>query len=96
MHIDNRVHFSYGLIVLFIQIGSTIMAFLKCGILANGFLRVRCDECHHEKLVAFSCKRRGVKAEPLLIGAAFLGRLRVFQRAKCRDFRPMPVCLTTL
>ena len=28
-------------------------AFLECGILANGFLRVRCDECHHEKIVAF-------------------------------------------
>ena len=34
-------------------------AFLQCGILAHGFLRVRCAECAHEKLVAFSCKRRG-------------------------------------
>ena len=34
-------------------------AFLECGILAHGFLRVRCAECAHEKLVAFSCKRRG-------------------------------------
>ena len=34
-------------------------AFLDCGILANGFLRLRCAECAHEKLVAFSCKRRG-------------------------------------
>jgi ribosomal protein S27E len=25
----------------------------------NGFLRVRCDQCRNEKLVAFSCKRRG-------------------------------------
>ena len=33
--------------------------FLKCGILAHGFLRVQCESCHHEKLVAFSCKRRG-------------------------------------
>lgn len=32
---------------------------LKCGILAHGFLRVRCESCSHEKLVAFSCKRRG-------------------------------------
>ena len=22
-------------------------------------LRVRCEDCHHERLVAFSCKRRG-------------------------------------
>ena len=34
-------------------------AFLDCGILANGFLRLRCEACAHEKLVAFSCKRRG-------------------------------------
>jgi len=33
-------------------------AFLECGILAHGFLRVRCADCAHEKLVAFSCKRR--------------------------------------
>jgi len=33
--------------------------FLKCGRLEHGFLRVRCESCHHEKLVAFSCKRRG-------------------------------------
>ena len=34
-------------------------AFLECGILAHGFLRLRCAECAHEKRVAFSCKRRG-------------------------------------
>ena len=34
-------------------------AFLQCGILAHGFLRLRCADCAHEKLVAFSCKRRG-------------------------------------
>jgi hypothetical protein len=35
-------------------------AFLECGILAHGFLRLRCRECGHEKLVALSCKRRGI------------------------------------
>ena len=34
-------------------------AFLKCGRLEYGFLRVKCDACRNEKLVAFSCKRRG-------------------------------------
>jgi len=34
-------------------------AFLECGILAHGFLRLRCGECGHDKLLAFSCKRRG-------------------------------------
>lgn len=29
--------------------------FLKCGRLEHGFLRVRCERCHDEKLVAFSC-----------------------------------------
>ena len=34
-------------------------AYLKCGRLEHGFLRVRCDSCHSERLVAFSCKKRG-------------------------------------
>jgi ribosomal protein S27E len=34
--------------------------YLKCDRLEHGFLRVRCDTCHAEHLVAFSCKRRGV------------------------------------
>ena len=33
--------------------------FLACGRLENGFLRVACDGCRAERLVAFSCKRRG-------------------------------------
>ena len=32
---------------------------LKCGLLEHGFLRVTCDACSHEHLVAFSCKRCG-------------------------------------
>ena len=34
-------------------------AYLKCGRLEHGFLRVRCDKCHFERLLAFSCKKRG-------------------------------------
>ena len=33
--------------------------YLKCGRLEHEFLRVRCESSHDEKLVAFSCKRRG-------------------------------------
>ena len=33
--------------------------YLKCGRLEHGFLRVRCESCRAEHLVAFSCKRRG-------------------------------------
>ena len=32
--------------------------YLQCGILAHGFLRLGCDTCQKEVLVAFSCKRR--------------------------------------
>ena len=31
-------------------------------ILAHGFLRLRCGDCGHDKLVAFSCKRRGLQS----------------------------------
>lgn len=34
-------------------------AFLHCGILAYGFLRLQCTDCKSEKFVAFSCKKRG-------------------------------------
>jgi hypothetical protein len=33
--------------------------YLQCGILAHGFLRLGCDTCKKEMLLAFSCKRRG-------------------------------------
>jgi hypothetical protein len=33
--------------------------YLPCGILAHGFLRLGCDTCKKEVLLAFSCKRRG-------------------------------------
>jgi len=34
-------------------------AFLHCGVLKHGFLRVVCEHCHAERLLAFSCKKRG-------------------------------------
>jgi len=33
--------------------------YLQCGILAHGFLRLGCESCKKEVLLAFSCKRRG-------------------------------------
>ncbi|MBW2727016.1 MAG: transposase zinc-binding domain-containing protein [Deltaproteobacteria bacterium] len=36
-----------------------LRAYLECGVLAHGFLRVHCDGCGHDRLVAFSCKGRG-------------------------------------
>ena len=35
-------------------------SYLECGILAHGFLRLRCEHCARDTLVAFSCKRRGI------------------------------------
>jgi len=34
--------------------------FLSCGILSEGFSRVRCEACGRDSLVAFSCKQRGI------------------------------------
>ena len=36
-----------------------VNAYLRCGIPAHGFLRARCNDCGHSRVVAFSCKRRG-------------------------------------
>ena len=36
-----------------------LRAFLRCGVLAQGFLRLHCDACGCDRLVPFSCKRRG-------------------------------------
>jgi len=33
-------------------------AYLACGMLEHGFVRVRCDACGCDRLVAFSCKGR--------------------------------------
>ena len=34
-------------------------AFLGCGVLPRGFLRVHCGSCGMDRVVGFSCKRRG-------------------------------------
>lgn len=36
-----------------------IRAYLACGVLAHGFIRVHCDDCGYDRLVGFSCKGRG-------------------------------------
>jgi hypothetical protein len=35
-------------------------AYLRCGIPVYGFLRVRCKDCGHSRVVAFACKARAV------------------------------------
>jgi len=36
-----------------------VRAYLRCGVLRHGFVRVRCEACGKEVLVGFSCKGRG-------------------------------------
>ena len=40
------------------HIEKVIYQYLDCGILHNGFARVKCRACKHEYLLAYSCKRR--------------------------------------
>jgi len=44
------------------HIPAAVSAFLRCGDLHAGFTRLRCPECHHEYLLAFTCKQRGLCA----------------------------------
>jgi hypothetical protein len=34
-------------------------AYLRCGVLEYGFARVYCQECRYDRLIGFSCKKRG-------------------------------------
>ena len=36
-----------------------LRAFLDCGVLARGFVRVHCDTCRMDRVVPYSCKHRG-------------------------------------
>ncbi|TVS11994.1 MAG: hypothetical protein EA419_06405 [Wenzhouxiangella sp.] len=58
------------------HVGQAFEGYLQCGRLERGFLRLRCDTCHAEHLLAFSCKRRGFcpscGARRMADGAAWL------------------------
>ncbi|MFT5138926.1 MAG: hypothetical protein ACI9CB_000555 [Rhodothermales bacterium] len=41
--------------------------YLKCGLLEHGFLRVKCDGCRHEHLVAFSWPLLRIPAPAALV-----------------------------
>ena len=53
---DERFSKQYGFFRSYVR--QVIYRYLDCGILHNGFARVRCGDCGHEYLLAFSCKRR--------------------------------------
>jgi len=39
-------------------VADVVRDYLKCGDLREGFARVRCPNCRHEYLLAFSCRGR--------------------------------------
>jgi len=53
---DDRFSKDYGFWRPYIE--KVIYRYLDCGDLKNGFARVKCKDCGHEYLLAFSCKRR--------------------------------------
>jgi len=53
---DERYQEKYGYWRPIVE--QSVAAFLKCGDLQEGFARVRCPDCKHEMIVAFSCKQR--------------------------------------
>jgi len=53
---EDRFERQYGFYRSYVR--QVIYRYLDCGILHNGFARVRCEDCGHEYLLAFSCKRR--------------------------------------
>jgi hypothetical protein len=52
-----RAHARQRIVPRFVE--RELRGFLRCGILAHGFVRVHCDECGLDRVVAFSCKGRG-------------------------------------
>ena len=62
---EERFERTYGFYRPYLR--SVIYRYLDCGILRNGFARVRCGECGHEYLLAFVLKRSG---NPALAGQA--------------------------
>ena len=47
-----------GTVLCGLSVPRALESFQRCGILAHGFARVRCPDCRHEYLLAFSCKQR--------------------------------------
>ncbi|MBK6768115.1 MAG: transposase zinc-binding domain-containing protein [Ardenticatenales bacterium] len=40
------------------MVDAVVARYLACGVLEAGFARARCEACHAEYLLAFSCKAR--------------------------------------
>lgn len=53
---EDRFERQYGFFRSYVR--QVIYRYLDCGVLKNVFARIRCQDCGHEFLLAFSCKRR--------------------------------------
>ena len=42
------------------EVLNALDAYLDCGLLLHGCARARCERCNHSRLIAFSCKKRGI------------------------------------
>ena len=58
--------------------------FLRCGVLEYGFLRLRCQACGFNRLLAFSCK--GAVSAGLVAAGAWPIRRRIWWTASFRLF----------
>ena len=54
---DERFSYQYGFFRPYVK--DVIYRYLDCGILHNGFARVKCPDCNHEYLLAFVLERSG-------------------------------------
>ena len=71
-------------------------SYLKCGRLEHGFLRVRCADCHAERLVAFSWPLLRIPALAALVGSLHRISDAGSVRAAVRDgWRKAPRCWWT-
>ena len=53
---DERFSARYGFLRPYVK--DVMLRYLDCGDLHGGFARIKCPDCGHERLLAFSCKRR--------------------------------------
>ena len=51
--VNQQFEQQYGFFRLYVK--QVIYRYLDCGVLKNGFARVRCENCDHEYLNVFAC-----------------------------------------
>lgn len=71
-----------------------LRAFLDCGVLARGFLRVHCDACGLDRVVPYSCKRwsfcPSCGGRRMAFGSGKRNPSHCHSKRKPRPFKPVP------